>query len=99
MRLVLMCEILGFLPLVALLRFALSRHWLTQNRWALIIATYVSALAGTASLYYSTTPEGQFPPATRDWGVTIFVSLLLWIIDYPIARWVYRVMVRREQSD
>ena len=94
MRYVLIIEIIGFFGVIGYLKVLQKRGLLTENRWSISITTYTSLLVGTVSLYSSTNPEGLFPPTSKGLLIAYALSLLWWIIEYPIARWVYHQIIQ-----
>lgn len=81
MRYILIAELIGYLGIIWLQGIWYKRGELNENKFALFQVTYFSLFILSGFLYYSSL-EYIFT------GVTL--SILSWVIGYPVARWVYR---------
>ena len=84
MRLMLIIEIVGYFGILALQVFWAIHGILTEQRFALFQVGSLTLIIITVGLFnYS--PE--FPFGLIAISIAVF---LLWVIGYPMARWIYR---------
>jgi ABC-type Fe3+ transport system permease subunit len=82
MMLILFVEIVGYFGLLWLQATWYKNGQLTESRFALFQIAYWSLFTITAFLAISTTSEVTI--------IGIIVAVLLWVLGYPMARWIYR---------
>jgi ABC-type Fe3+ transport system permease subunit len=82
MMLILYSEIIGYFGIIWLQGIWYKRGELTENRFALFQVAYWSFFIMTAFLAISTTVVVTI--------MGVVLSLLCWIIGYPMAKWIYR---------
>ena len=75
-------EIIGFFGLIWIQGISYKRGELTENRFALLIVTYLSLLTLTGILIVSTTFEVTI--------IGFIIFSLWWVLGYPFARWVHK---------
>ncbi len=82
MMFILFSEIIGYFGIIWIQSIWYVRGELTENRFALFQVAYWSLFLMTAFLTISTTLEVTI--------MGVVLSLLCWVIGYPMARWIYR---------
>jgi ABC-type spermidine/putrescine transport system permease subunit I len=86
MKILLVCEAIGFFGITRLQATWKRRGELTETKFALVSIAYWSLLTMTAILTTSTTLNSIF--------VGSIVGLIWWLLGYPLARWIYRQFFR-----
>lgn len=63
---------------------------LTENRFGLIVVSYLSVLASTAAYLFPTMSAGRI--------IGLVLSVLCWFPGYLIAKWIYRRIFLRSKQ-
>ena len=87
MKIILAMELIGYIGMIWIQGRWYKRGELTANRFAIFQVTYLSLFILTGFLAISETFESTI--------VGIILSILVWVIGYPIARWIYKQMVHQ----
>jgi riboflavin transporter FmnP len=94
MKFLMICDLLCFPGVIWFLMKMKKKGTLNDKRWGLIVVSYFQL---TAIVFYN---DGTSPMELTIASVLGFVgiSLILWVISYPFARWVYREMVEEKSK-
>jgi hypothetical protein len=98
MKFLMICDLLCLPGLVWFLVKMKKKGTLNDKRWGLMLVSYLQL---TAVIFSQS--DLTFPNMTKHqiYGTLIaivFISLILWVIVYPVARWIYREMFEEKNK-
>jgi hypothetical protein len=85
MKYIFLMEMFGFFGLIWLMARMYKFRKLTEQFFAILSLTYISLFLLTGFL--------MVPPTYVDLFIWAIITILVWLIGYPFAKWIYRQMI------